>query len=380
MMFAAVSAMVYLSACEIIPVNYEGKGEIERYFASEMENTVGSVTSVADDDCLVLCVLADNHISTSSVNIDANNESLANIRYFNSQVRTDGVVHLGDLVAQSLVTDDKKTDDEVFEIMASYMKDLSAVHNDIFIINGNHDGPKANTVNEEQWLSIARPIVSGKAVWKESTPYYYVDFPDKGVRALFLSLPEESYYGYRERALRWLQEDAFMVPDGTDLIIFGHIPVFHANYLKNKSLHNRDSFIALCNAFNEHSSYKDDYVDVDFSAYTESKIVAYVSGHAHTDLVAKPGWTYEGSCVVSGGMEEEHTYCNEMPCPVIIIGRNFFNSNTEQMTGRMGGITYERKHRHASQDLWDVMIYDREKRELNFIRFGAGADRKITIE
>lgn len=360
--------------------------EITDVFYEERMKTISSINQYSDENSVILSILTDNHLSSSSINKNANEATLQNIAFVNSHVKTDGVVHLGDMIAESLYKSEGKSNEDLYVIMNDYIKKVNALHEHTFIINGNHDGDKGKTFNQDRWLQMVAPLNDTYVVRKEGTPYFYYDVPGKGVRCVFMAIPDNIQdgkvdSGFSSRLLSWLQSEAFDVKDGTDIILFAHIPVLHANYYKNGRLGNRDSFERMCNAFNEHVSYSDKLVNVDYTKYTNSRIVAYISGHAHNDLLAEPGYKYNGTYVHGDGTQvENHTYENTLSFPVMLIGHNFFNSNTSASIGRNGGSTPARKGNTCTQDLWDVMIYNKELHELRFVRFGAGVDRCVSIK
>lgn len=362
--------------------------EIIDVFYEERMKTISSINQYSDENSVVLSILTDNHLSSSSINKNANEATLQNIAFVNRQVKTDGVVHLGDMIAESLYKSDGKSNEELYVIMNDYIRKVNALHEHTFIINGNHDGEKGNTFNQDRWLQMVAPLNDNYVIRKEGTPYFYYDVPGKSVRCVFMAIPDNTKEGkvetgFSSRLLTWLQDEALNVEDGTDIIMFSHIPVLHANYYHktNGRLPNRDSFEGMCNAFNAHTAYSDDFVNVNFAGYTHSKIIAYISGHAHKDLLAEPGYKYDGTYVWGDGTKvENHTYENTLSFPVILIGHNYFNDNVDSTVGRNGGTNPTRKKNTFTQDLWDTMIFNKTEGILHFIRFGAGDDRHISIK
>lgn len=361
--------------------------EEETPFEVEMTKTVASINEVATNECLILNILTDNHISSQARNQQANNATIDNLTSLNQRVHSDGVVHMGDIIAQSLETSNGFSDDTLYTIMSDYMQKLSRVNPHVFFINGNHDGKKANRFYQDRWLDIATPIQGDYIKRHSSAPYFYYDFPEKKVRCVFLALPDcypnptsAPIYGYTNRLLEWLKDEALAVNDGTDVILFGHIPVFHANYITNGIMQNRETFEAMCRAFNDHTAYKDKNIEVDFTKLTNSRILCYISGHAHSDLIAEPGWSYEGTRIVSASVSEPFTYNNNMPCHVVVIGRNSYDGDAPLTKTSNGGVVYARNSNDASMDLWDTMVYNPRTRTIHFIRFGAGVDRTIELQ
>lgn len=356
---------------------------IESFFTKEMTDHIAAVESFSNDECLILNILTDNHISGDPNSIKSNRSTLRNLAYISKHTRIDGVVHLGDLVAQNLYLQQDFTDDDLNTLMDDYLQRLEETSAETFVINGNHDGPKANGFDETAWESFARKHISKRAKFKDGCPYYYVDYPEQNLRCVFLALPDNdpkgnTYYGFYNRSMEWLAKEALDVEDGTDIIIFGHIPTITASYMSSGHMINLDSFVGVTKAFNEHGKYKDRLVSCDFGSLENSKILAYVGGHLHSDLLVMPDYHYEGSRTTSSG-KEPFTYNARLSFPEIIIGRNYFYGDTDRVVSGSGGVVYARAAKKASQDLWDTMIFDPENRKLHFIRFGAGEDRHLDL-
>lgn len=360
---------------------------IAAVFHAERQATVSSIRQHATEQSTVLCILTDSHLASSVESQDACAATLQNLAYVTEQVPTDGIVHLGDMIDVSLYSREGKTDDQLYTIMGTYMQQLNALHPRTFILNGNHDGDAAARFNFERWQQLAAPLNEAYVQRKAGTPYFYYDVPGKGVRCVFMAVPDNPQpgrvlLGYSAPMLSWLQDEALDVEEGTSVILFAHVPVIHANYCEPPEgrLSGRDSFEGLCRAFNAHTCYADALVDADFTRYHDTRIVAYISGHTHSDLVALPGYRFQGTMTYGDGTAVlPHLYENTLPFPVVIIGRNYYHTPYDGADSSEGGVVHPRMAGTASQDLWDTMIYNKTTGELRFIRFGAGEDRYIKV-
>lgn len=356
------------------------KSGLPTYFMYEMEETILTVNSLANEGCLVLNILSDNHLGATEESEMTNEETIQNLRYFNQHVNCDGVVHLGDIIDPNLQKRDGLSDDSLYSIIGNYADRINSLNSRVFFVNGNHDGEKAVYFNRENWRNIIAPLNESYVYRDDVFIFFYYDYTLQHVRLVFLSLPEGSNIkeGFSINQLTWLNNTAFRVEDGINIILFAHIPENHANYMSEGRMPNISSFEGLCNAFNAHSNYSDNIITADFSNLKESKILAYIAGHAHCDLIQEPGWVYSGQRIITDHMQEEFTYVNNLPFPIIIIGANRYTKK-ETYRAINGGMVFNRRLKTSSQDLWDTMIYDPRKRCLHFIRFGAGEDRHISL-
>lgn len=355
---------------------------IESCFTKEMNAQMNSIEAVRNDRCLVFNIVSDNHISSDPESVKSNKSTLRNLKYLSDHMKIDATVHLGDIVAQRLSDNDGLSDESIFSIMSDYLDKLGSTGPELFAINGNHDGPEGNLYDEALWLNLVSAYDGPFVERYADSPYFYVDYPAQNLRCVFLSLPDNypsgtQYYGFNPRSIKWLKSEAFNVEDGTDIIIFGHIPTITASHMSAGHMVNLSSFTGMCHAFNSHGTFRDRLVSCDYSSYGSSKILAYVSGHLHTDLLVMPDYEYEGTRNMPGGKKEPFTYKATLPCPEIIIGHNYFYGDSKDSRSNCGGRNYSRERNHYSQDLWDTMVYDPDTKKLHFIRFGAGEDRVI---
>ena len=66
---------------------------------------------------------------------------------------------------------------------------------------------------------------------------------------------------------------------------------------------------------------------------------------------------------------------SDLSFPVISIG--CAKIEDEQVKKAAGSTTYHRKLNDVTQELWDVLVVNAKTGKLDFVRFGAGEDRKI---
>ena len=83
------------------------------------------------------------------------------------------------------------------------------------------------------------------------------------------------------------------------------------------------------------------------------QVLAYVHGHTHSDQVN----------------------AEALPFPVISIG--CAKAEDDQVHKAPGSTTWPRRMGTVTQELWDVLLVNTRTGQLDFVRFGAGKDRRI---
>lgn len=322
------------------------------FFDTEMQATIDSVTALTAQRCFVMPIVTDTHWRwTTTEGNDVKRRSINNVRYFNRRVYCDAVAHLGDMLDTGVIG--STPDAELYDLIQQYLLQLATSNKNFYAANGNHDGAGGNTFNEMVWYGlIGRATANDPFVIRyEETPYFYIDHKPTKLRCVFLANPDNvtgggTYWGFSPRELDWLENDAFDVPDGYSIIILTHIaPV--SGYADSAA--NLSDFADLCTAFN--------------SGHT-GKILAVICGHSHFDLTIPVGWTYTGG------------YSNPLPCPIVILGANYYNLGSSTIITTWGGTRYGRVVGTDTEDLWTILMYtpDDANYKLHFVRFGAGVD------
>lgn len=360
-------------------------GIVADYFKDEIESVADDVYNHATNPCLIFNVITDTHLDKNNAeNARRNKESVENIAALNRLVRSDGVIHLGDILSVSMNTE---TTDTIYQSIGEYITSLYNAGVKVFPVIGNHDGPSVNAFNPNRWDAVAgrladdytihpSPATNGNGV-KYWPAYYYRDFPQMNVRCIFLSTPDsdEQYtYAISPKQMKWFAEEALNVEAGTQIIIFAHEAPFDTDVSSKTTQYS--VLVNVCNAFANKTTYtKTDggwNINVDYTSTTGAKICGYFCGHQHFDNVANPGWTYEGL----SNTGQAHSYVNEFSFPVVNIGAGLM---TNAGSNTFGGTAPSRTDKTATQDLWDTIIYRPDVSKFYLVRFGAGSNREVDI-
>lgn len=167
-------------------------------------------------------------------------------------------------------------------------------------------------------------------------PRYFIDFDAHKLRFVFLDSfdPNETLrYGYTAACIQWLKEQLEDTPDDWQVVILSHLtPVSRLQYWA-KEMRGENEIMAV---LNKHAS----------------KILVFINGHNHADLLD-----------------------NKEKFPIISI----LNSKCEAFSEYKpeGSITPDRKLGEPSQEAFDVMLINTEKKQIRFVRFGAGKDKLV---
>lgn len=349
---------------EIEPFIYEGFVHIEDFYEDEMQKTVDSVNEITDEPCLSFAVITDTHqrLGDNRFPVRAN-RSINNVKHFNQKCYLDGVVHLGDLT--DTVDIQQFSRKEQYAVMQDYLMKLSSANKHFYCTNGNHDGTNGVYTSEFEWYRIIGRLLRGDETIHAhpDAPYFYFDNDNTKTRCIFLSNPENPndsglLWGFSDREITWLMT-AMNVPSDYNIMFFSHVPPFA------ESGTNNDKFKSLCNAFNNHTEWSSGSDSINFSNNT-GKIVAFICGHWHEDLVCYPGWSHGA-------------YVNDFPFVVVLLDLNYWNMPSSDGVGDLGGIRHGRVPDTYKEDLWTVLVYRPNKNRIDFIRFGAGDDFYVNV-
>lgn len=318
--------------CEDIDAATEGltlirKKQIYRekdYFKQEIEQTIQAVNEKRLQDSLVFGLMADSHYVING----GWEDSIANLRAVNRKAPFDAMIHLGDL------TDGMVPLAITREYAVKVMEDLSSLKVPVYLTLGNHDSNYFRS--NPEWLNEKEQ--SFLYLGKEE-PWYYVDFEKQKLRCLFLysfNHREKIRYGFSMEEVEWVKQVLAQTPDAYRVLVFAHVPLLPEMHFWTKEIRNSKEMLEVL----------EEYVQ------QGGKILAYVHGHNHADQI------YYGK-----------------KFPIVSIGcakcEDFKDKKPD------GAVTYDRKMGTLTQELWDVMIVNGKKDEIEFIRFGAGEDRKI---
>lgn len=181
--------------------------------------------------------------------------------------------------------------------------------------------------------------------------YYYVDNTIKKIRYVFLLCFGErnsetgSYtYGFEDQGqLAWFSNIALNVEAGWDILIFTH-------YAASDSASDRNS-LKVISGFSNISDIINNYIG-------DGRILAIITGHTHWDITL--------------------FYTVNVP---IIVSTCDHNHNFEYPGGYhdFDNIDDPREAGTISEQAFDVVVYDRDRALLHFVRIGSGADNKLNL-
>lgn len=234
----------------------------------------------------------------------------------------------------------------------------------LFITQGEKDGWR-----DETFLGQLVTGIMCDEVWHESTafieqyenvyrvdkkPYYYVDFPEKQVRCIFMCSGRyeyeaehkmfEKYHTWGLEQIIWLQEEALAVEKNWSILLFSHdIP-------NSRFEMGKDPFI-----YNGYAGEKVLRVLQEAMWNQGVRIAAWFAGHYGYDCEARIASVNH---VIIGSQ------AHQMSCGAKVDGARY----------EMGRIAQT-----VDEDLWDVFLVKLEERKIYAFRFGAGVDRVINF-
>lgn len=303
----------------------------QRIFDDEVQATVKN--ALADSD-LSLIIFTDIH-HDPAYEVDPLQETLANIGAVGRQTSIDSVWCLGDMINGHNSTKEQAAR-LIREVIAEEVKTGLPFHN----IEGNHDnniqsswegsggyGPEVVLSPEELKDILEQP---GEVHSDLRATDYYVDFEDAGIRVICISA---DYTTFCEETAVWLRNVAFKTDK--EVLVLSHCPT-RPEWGFNHDIVNGEIIEAELKAFCD----------------TGGTIIAFVHGHDHGDMIET---------------------AEDMPWTGVAIGCARFQVPAG---GTTKGMTYvERNVDDETKILFDVVCIDKKKREVRFIRFGAGEDR-----
>lgn len=266
------------------------------------------------NNLLTFILLADSHFTYNGTW----NDTMASMRGMSERIGFNGIIHLGDL------TDGLLPFEKTIEIEGQCISDMHSICPDVYVMSGNHDYNYFRGNPEIKY---------------PSTPQYYVDEPEQKLRLIFIDSfdpKEELRYGFTEYCIHWIESVLYMMPEDYVAIIFSHVPPI-------KQLHAWSDWIR-----NSHilMPVLDKYAD---------RILAYINGHSHCDHLFND--------------------LNNGQFPIISINCAKCEYFLEHKPD--GAYVPFRRLGDRTQESFDIMQVDTDKREIFFTRFGAGHDRVV---
>lgn len=296
------------------------------YFQAEALLTIERVWELLGENDLAFAVLTDTHY----VNNGTWERSACNLQQVSSRLPLDGVIHLGDLTDGILPL--ARTKESVERVMA----DMRQTGKPVYLCCGNHDfnyfrnNPEKMTEEEMSAYYLGR-----------EKPYYYVDYPTQQLRIFYLysfDYREQVRYGFPLEELDWVRASLESMAEGWAALVCAHVPPLPEIHYWSDQIRNGEELLQI---LEEHHR-------------AGRKVLAYVHGHNHGEQI----YRQRLFPIVSLG-------CNKM--------EDFQREKPE------GSWTYSRQQGTVTEDLWDVMIVHADHSGVEFVRFGAGEDKRVCI-
>ncbi len=315
---------------------------------------------------LTFAVFTDNHLHSPSDSVFL--RMLENIKQLGDAEKIEAVVSLGDNFAM-LGRERCASNEEIGTMLCEIMDNVYATAGvPVFAINGNHDGIGTDFFDTELWnRAVGKKYSCGLDVHDADSVYYYVDYPEKELRLVFLSLPCGSdlsgecpvpLWEFGEKQLKWLKEKALDVGVDTDVLLFCHVPTFY-NFPRpenepyftvfNGKVQCKTKLSALCGYINDRDAFLDIVHAFDQNKNT-GRLLCMISGHNHVDRVILPN----ADCLDS----ESLGAVNQLPCPQVLVKKAITD----------GAIGYA----------FDVVTVENDR--IFFKRFGDGEDKEVTLK
>jgi predicted phosphodiesterase len=291
---------------------------IKPWIISEAVRVAENVNSIRKTETLAFALLTDTHYVVNGTW----NDTIASIRKTHELVHFDGVIHLGDF------TDGMVTADVTHQYVTNIINDLKSLDIPVRVVLGNHDSnyfknnPERFSMKEQCNLYL-----------ECDEPRYYTDFKNQKLRFIFLEsfdYDEKIKYGYSSECIKWLEHVFEEMNEGWAAVIFSHLPPMTKLQYWVKEIRREEQLISTLKSKN---------------------ILAWINGHNHADKI-----DYE-------------------PFPVVSLVNAKCEAFIEYKTD--GFITPDRKLGEVSQEAWDVMVVNSEEKSMQFIRYGAGENRRI---
>lgn len=332
---------------------------IEPYFLPEAKRILKS----APRGDWTFALVTDSHLGDNRIH------TCENIRWMDQFFQYGCLVHMGDFLCGTLPM--RATQKVLQGEFTAFRQSTKAGR--LFALQVNHDGYSDECYREgrynhrdiifdDMWYEMTGFMNCDPALQRPGNkPYYFVDVPGQRLRMIFLCTNwyeySEAYGIYRKRygldtmQLCWLAETALCVPQKEwNVLLFSHIPLLRGIASTNQTGGQeaielltafRDGGIALCGGKLYHFDPCGHH------------ILAWCSGDGHGDLFA----------------QQDGVHFVGIPCSLATVPLTWAQP--------MGYYPAPRTIGTENEDAWDTVIWERERQQLHFLRFGAGEDRTV---
>lgn len=306
-------------------------------FDAEIEKTIASIKP----GNLTLAVYSDLHHDPSKKEPGALKPTMYCIEQIMEKCRVDAMWNLGDLI-----NGHNTTKAEALAQIKTVTDAENRVTADVHRVIGNHDDNVQSTYasntgyGPEEILSLAEMNAALENAESEvHNPLrptdYYVDFPT--IRVVCLSADGTTW---QAETAEWLSTTA--LDTSKEVLVFSHIPTRPEWGFRNDVV-NGESIEAALEHFISQGGV----------------VIAHIHGHDHGDMIQQ--------VISDDGKLLWHS---------VAIGCARFQYPTSNGTSNM--VYWPRKEDDATAVLFDIVTIDQEKREVRFVRCGAGGDRMIS--
>lgn len=300
--------------------------------ASMMGKVRDRIKALQKNGDIVLAVMTDTHYT-----IGGNWPSLVNCL---QALRgcLNGLVHLGDF------TDGMLSKWETGIYVDDILSDIAELEIPFYAVLGNHDANYFHSNLEA--MSLAEQV---RLYQRLTEPYkrdprqgYYSFDLAADLRCFVLSaftVSEPNRYGFDDEQIVWLKKEIDKVSANTNIIVFSHIAPLLCLDVWAKKIRNGDVLLDLLEG--HQARY--------------GNILAYIHGHTHGDYIYR-----------------------ERAFPIVSVGC----AKCEDMLAHKpkGFTTPKRQWGEYTQNLFDVLVISPTRRDIDFIRVGAGDDRRLSVD
>ena len=324
---------------------------VQLYMNQEVTDTIDKVNRLMTPDAVTFILVTDVHYK--SVNKKSKKPTeitfqrmLANMKAVMAGTDIDFIINLGD------DTDGNFKDTNDLEKISRYILDrFLELKMPYYRVIGNHDTNhySKNLIDVKTMHDFYTGYLDGAEELtfnpdSEGTEYY-MDIPDKGIRMIVLNTQYGELFAYSESTGKWLKDVAL----DTDYLILlaEHLSCIPTMNMNASPLKNRESVIEALKSHKRNN-------------------IIQICGHSHCD----------------------YSFTDNDPeySPWLTIFSNLarctrrrqydIGDTTVGHTDNKFGCPY-RTGETVSEDCWEVVVLDPEKRKINFVRFGAGEDREF---
>lgn len=309
-------------------------------FEQEIKETINSIRQEENSNTMKVCMLTDTHFTINGTWED----TARNIQSVAEKVNYDAIVHLGDF------TDGMLSKQMTSRYVGWMINDLQKCGAPLYIVPGNHDWNyfrnQPNTFTTEEMKQVYQlhgdyDYPSREVIAEELD--YYIDLPAYCVRMIFLSSFDDTApirYGYKDSQLTWLKKVLNDSEEGMRILVFSHdAPLAKLDYW-SYYIRNGEKLLDILEEYNAQDAHQ---------------VIGFFYGHTHADYIFE-----------------------ECSFPVVSIGCAKLEYFTDKKPE--GAIAWSREEGKVTQDLWDSLLVDFERKKLKLIRFGAGNDREVSFE